>query len=93
MIYVFNNLQTRDVAWADADRHIADLMSSCWTNFAKTGNPNSPGLPQWPEFDPPHPQVMEFMDSGAAAPMPHQEALRFFEDHFARTRNEREGHN
>ena len=92
MIYVFNNLQTRDAAWTDADRRIADLMSSYWTNFAKTGNPNSAGLPQWPGFDPANPQVMELMDNGAAAPLPHQDALRFFDGYFKRLRSERKGH-
>ncbi len=25
-------------------------MSSYWTNFAKSGNPNGTQLPHWPEF-------------------------------------------
>jgi para-nitrobenzyl esterase len=25
-------------------------MMSFWTQFAKTGNPNTKGLPQWPQY-------------------------------------------
>ncbi len=29
---------------------LADKMSSAWINFAKTGNPNAKGLPNWPAY-------------------------------------------
>jgi para-nitrobenzyl esterase len=29
------------------DKGIAAMMEGYWTNFAKTGNPNGAGLPQW----------------------------------------------
>ncbi len=32
------------------DRAAADLMGGYWTNFAKTGDPNGPGLPRWPAY-------------------------------------------
>jgi len=48
--YMFDNL-TDGLAWTDVDRKLADTMSSYWVNFARTGNPNGPGLPDWPAHD------------------------------------------
>ena len=35
----------------ETDFKLADLMQTYWTNFAKTGNPNSRTAPNWPELD------------------------------------------
>jgi para-nitrobenzyl esterase len=42
-------------------------MQQYWTNFAKTGNPNGAGLPQWPRFDVSARGYIEFTDSGPQA--------------------------
>jgi para-nitrobenzyl esterase len=36
--------------FTDTDIQLSDLVQSYWTNFAKTGNPNSAGLPEWHQF-------------------------------------------
>ena len=56
--YVFNNLGEHPLypdqsnpelaAASAADQQLADQMSSYWVNFARSGNPNGEGLPNWP---------------------------------------------
>src|SRR5581483_7107740 len=45
--YVFDHLDQEPWCWCEADRKVAEEVSSYWVNFARSGNPNSAGLAQW----------------------------------------------
>jgi para-nitrobenzyl esterase len=38
--------------WRSEDRALSELMRKYWSNFARSGDPNGPGLPNWPKYKP-----------------------------------------
>ena len=51
LAYVFGTLDLVGLDWRERDQEIAQQITGYWTNFAKTGNPNGNGLPDWPAYE------------------------------------------
>lgn len=49
--YVFHNLSPQNTLIQEADHKLAAMMMGYWINFAKTGNPNGTGLPEWKAYE------------------------------------------
>ncbi len=59
--YVFETLPRCWRPWEEHDYELSQAMSACWANFAKTGDPNGPGLPRWEPYTEGHKAPMEFI--------------------------------
>ena len=59
---------TLPTSWglSKGDKAFRNLLRSYWVQFAKTGNPNSAGLPDWSAYNP---RVDQFLELGQAVSM------------------------
>jgi para-nitrobenzyl esterase len=49
--YAMGNLDLdKRYTWEPADYEVSKTMQAYFVNFIKTGNPNGPGLPDWPAY-------------------------------------------
>jgi para-nitrobenzyl esterase len=60
--FAFDNIQrTRNMTGGTpAAQALANKISPAWIAFARHGNPNHPGLPSWPRYDPKTTATMHF---------------------------------
>ncbi|MFX0557478.1 carboxylesterase family protein [Maribacter sp. CXY002] len=70
--FVFNNLHAR---WGNPettpeDKKVAEMMNAYWVNFAKTGNPNGEGLPEWPVFTAEENEILDIERDGSTIGKP-----------------------
>jgi para-nitrobenzyl esterase len=64
--YVFDTVAAKYAdKLAQTDAKVARMANTYWANFAKTGDPNGPGLPHWPRYSSAKDELMEFTVQGA----------------------------
>lgn len=81
--FVFQNFVGSGGSPEPEDVAFSDMIQSYWINFAKTGDPNGPGLAHWPVFTGQNQNVL-FLDTAASArPIPNLEQLKAYDAYYA----------
>lgn len=75
--YALSNLQKITRAWEPVDENLSQLMSAYWINFAKSGNPNGQGLPDWAPYDSARSMAMIFDKESKGERLPDKDHLDF----------------
>jgi para-nitrobenzyl esterase len=80
--YVFMNLDTLNPNTTKSDLELSETMGTYWTNFARNGNPNSKGVPEWQAFSDANPVVMYLSQPPHMGPVPGLESLNVLDAYF-----------
>jgi para-nitrobenzyl esterase len=70
------------------DRAVAERMQAYWVNFARTGDPNGPGLPRWPAYTTSAPVEMHLDGGAKPGPVSNLDKLTVVDGYFAWRRAE-----
>jgi len=81
--YVFQTLDRADKNLTPGDFAISETVATYWTNFAKRGDPNGPGVPAWPAFTDRDRHVMWFHDEAKPGLVPSAASLEVLDAYFA----------
>lgn len=84
--YVFDHLDQEPWRWTRADRKVAADVAGYWVNFARSGDPNGPGLPVWPRFAAIDGAVLRLDDPVTVGPPPELTTLEIFDGVYAKIR-------
>jgi len=80
--YVFDNTSGDSSQFEEIDRTVSRAMADAWVRFAKTGDPNGGGLPQWPAYRSPDYRLLDFGDAVTVRSNARSPEIEFFQRAF-----------
>ena len=80
--YVFMTLDPGSPNTTKTDLELSESIGTYWTNFAKYGDPNGEGVPEWPVFSEETPDVMYLGPTPHVGPVPSAESLEILDSYF-----------
>lgn len=81
--YAFMTLDTLKPEYlTQSDLDLSETMGAYWTNFAKYGNPNGEGVPEWPPFSDANPEVMYLDEDPHVGPVPSEKSMKVLDAYF-----------
>ena len=79
--YVFGTTDRLDRPWQQKDHDVSALMMGYWVNFVTSGNPNGPGMTNWPAFDPARDTTFEIGENTGERTITTPERWQFFREY------------
>lgn len=80
--FVFDNVNTETgsivTGGGEEVARLADTVSTAWVEFARTGRPSAPNLPEWPVFSPEERRSMHIDTTSEVRPYIDSEILEIF---------------
>lgn len=81
--YAFMTLNTQKPDFlTQSDLDLSEIMGTYWTNFAKYGDPNGEGVPEWPAFSDANSKVMYLDANPHIAPVPSEKSMKVLDSYF-----------
>jgi para-nitrobenzyl esterase len=68
VFHAFDDPGWRWLPFSETDRKLSGTMEAYWTNFARSGDPNGPGMPGWAAWTSGDEAYVDFDQNGEAAP-------------------------
>jgi carboxylesterase type B len=79
---VFDHITADKSQFEDVDRTVSRAMAGAWVQFAKTGNPNGPALPEWPAYTAPEYRLLDYGDEITVGSNAKSNQVDFFQSVF-----------